>query len=171
MLGRMREALFSILTPWTPDAAVLDLFAGSGSLGLEALSRGAREARLVEQDPAALEALRANVAHLHLGERARVVAGDALEPAAWGAGAYDVVFFDPPYALLRGTERASVFAAVKELTGERLAPEGVLVFHAPRKEVQEDELGAGLLVRERSYGTGSLWFLQAAEPGAGADHG
>ncbi len=162
MLDRVREALFSILMPWLPGAGVLDLFAGSGSLGLEALSRGAREARLVELDPAALVALRANVAHLGLQERARIVAQDALEPAAWGEESRDVVFFDPPYPDLREAgERARIFAALRRLVDERLAPEGVLAFHAPRAEVEEREFGPGLVARERRYGTSSLWFLQA----------
>src|SRR5690606_13703278 len=64
MLDRMPEALFSTLAPWLPDAVVLDLFAGSGSLGLEALSRGARSARLVERDAAAARVLADNVALL-----------------------------------------------------------------------------------------------------------
>ena len=64
MLDRMRESLFSILLPWLPEAHVLDLFAGSGSLGLEALSRGARSARMVERDPATAKLIEENVATL-----------------------------------------------------------------------------------------------------------
>jgi 16S rRNA (guanine966-N2)-methyltransferase len=96
---RVREAWMSILTPELDGARVLDLFAGSGALGLEALSRGAASATFVELAPASLEALRANVEALGVGPRATVHRGDALRFAqALGRGAYDVAFADPPYA-------------------------------------------------------------------------
>jgi 16S rRNA (guanine966-N2)-methyltransferase len=89
----------SILTPELDGARVLDLFAGSGALGLEALSRGAASATFVELAPASLEALRANIEALGVGPRATVHRGDALRFAqALGRGAYDVAFADPPYA-------------------------------------------------------------------------
>jgi 16S rRNA (guanine966-N2)-methyltransferase len=94
---RVREALFSILGP-LDGARVLDLFAGSGALGLEALSRGAAEATFVERDRAALKALRANVEAL--SAPAQVVPADAaafLGNAARAGALYDLVFLDPPY--------------------------------------------------------------------------
>ena len=96
---RVRETLFNWLQPVVADARVLDLFAGTGALGLEALSRGAREAWLVERDPRLAEALRASVARLHADGRAHVVQADAL---AWLRaplhGRFDLVFLDPPFA-------------------------------------------------------------------------
>jgi 16S rRNA (guanine966-N2)-methyltransferase len=95
---RVREAWMSILGEELRDARVLDLFAGSGALGLEALSRGAAEATFVELSPPSLEALRTNIDALAVGDRARVHRGDALRFAAGlGAGAFDVAFADPPY--------------------------------------------------------------------------
>lgn len=94
---RVREAVFSILGPLDGER-VLDLYAGSGALALEALSRGAAEATLVERDRAALTALRANVEAL--GAEAHVIAGDVaafLRSAAEADGHYDLVFLDPPY--------------------------------------------------------------------------
>lgn len=88
----------SILQKALPGARVLDLFAGSGALGLEALSRGAATADFVEVSPRSLEALHENIASLELGERATVHRGDALRFAERLApGAYDVTFADPPY--------------------------------------------------------------------------
>lgn len=88
----------SILQEALPGARVLDLFAGSGALGLEALSRGAATADFVELSPRSLEALRENIASLNLGARATVHRGDALRFAERLApGAYDVTFADPPY--------------------------------------------------------------------------
>lgn len=81
------------------DARVLDLFAGTGALGLEALSRGAKFADFVETRPSSLHALRANIAALRVRERVRVYKRDALPfAAALREDAYDVAFVDPPYA-------------------------------------------------------------------------
>src|SRR4051812_48223225 len=99
MLDRVREALFSTLQPWLRDAVVLDLFAGSGSLGLEALSRGASHVRFVERGAPALAVLRANVDALRVGSRVQVFVGDALAPASWPP-AVDVALLDPPYAMI-----------------------------------------------------------------------
>lgn len=93
---RVRETLFNWLMPVLPGAACLDLFAGTGVLGIEALSRGAASACFVERDPGAAAVLRASLQQLQ-AEAAEVVAADAL---AWLAGVprgFDVVFLDPPY--------------------------------------------------------------------------
>lgn len=96
---RVRESWMSIVAPELPGARVADLFAGSGALGLEALSRGAVSADFVELDPASIQALRENIAALGLGVEARVCRGDALRFAGrLDAGAYDLVFADPPYS-------------------------------------------------------------------------
>ncbi len=96
---RARETLFNWLQPVLPGARVLDLFAGSGALGLEALSRGAREALLVEREPAVAQALHASIDRLRAGGEATVVRADAL---AWLQaplhGRFDIVFMDPPFA-------------------------------------------------------------------------
>jgi 16S rRNA (guanine(966)-N(2))-methyltransferase RsmD len=95
---RVREALFSILGDRVQGARVLDLFAGSGALGLESLSRGAAEATFVDSAPAAIRAIRANLATL--GAAAEVIRADALRwlrGAPAGGRQYDLVFLDPPY--------------------------------------------------------------------------
>lgn len=98
--GRVREALFSSLGP-LGEERVLDLFAGSGALGIEALSRGAEHALFVETDRHALSALRANLEVLSLGPPiAEVQAGEAiraLQELAKSGEPYDLVFLDPPY--------------------------------------------------------------------------
>lgn len=88
----------SVVQPWLPGARVLDLFAGSGALGLEALSRGAAHADFVEQAASSLRALRDNIDALGAGDRARIHRADASRAVARLArGAYDVAFADPPY--------------------------------------------------------------------------
>ena len=95
---RVRETLFNWLQMRLPDARILDLFAGSGALGLEALSRGAREAVLVERGPEAAEQLRASVGRLHADAKAHVIRADALSLLlAPMYGRFDIVFIDPPF--------------------------------------------------------------------------
>jgi 16S rRNA (guanine966-N2)-methyltransferase len=94
----VRARLLAALTPDLPEARVLDLFAGTGALGLEALSRGAQSADFVETRPSALHALRANVAALRVRDRTRIFKKDALPFAgALPAARYDIAFVDPPY--------------------------------------------------------------------------
>ncbi len=140
----------SVLAPELPDAAVLDLFAGSGALGLEAVSRGARHATFVESDRRALRCLKANIAALEAGDRVTVVPRDVfayigtLPPAA-----FDIALADPPYG--RGLARRLVAAF------RRVAFAGLLsVEHAA-----DEELGAPGDASERRYGDSALTFVRA----------
>jgi 16S rRNA (guanine966-N2)-methyltransferase len=142
---RVREALFSILGARVDGARVLDLFAGSGALGIEALSRGAGSAEFVDAHPLAVRVVRGNLARL--GAEARVHRSDALQwlRAASRAGAqYDLVFLDPPYRLAErlGSGLADGLPAV-------LAPGAVVVAESDRRA----PLALGLpLQDERRYG-------------------
>lgn len=111
---RVREALFSSLHPRLPGARVLDLFAGSGALAIEALSRGAAHATLVERARPALAAIRTNLDIAGVADRAEVVAADLPAALARVLGPYDVVLLDPPYDLDREV-LAAVLAGVVEL--------------------------------------------------------
>jgi len=157
MLDRVREAVFSSLQPRLANALVLDLFAGSGSLGLEALSRGARHVRFVERGAPALAALRKNVDALGVRERVTIVAEDASKPGSWGAAA-DVVFLDPPYALLE--DRRARFLELVGALVRQLAPAGIVVLHTAHDALASSEL-EGLRARVRRYGTNDLWYVEA----------
>jgi 16S rRNA (guanine966-N2)-methyltransferase len=107
---RVRESWMSIVAPELPGARVADLFAGSGALGLEALSRGAASADFVELAPASLAALRANIETLGIAGQARVHRGDALRfVERLGPAAYDLVFADPPYTTAAAERLAALF--------------------------------------------------------------
>ncbi len=115
---RTREALFSILGGLVEDAAVLDIFAGTGALGLEALSRGAARAVFVDLSRESIAVIRKNIALLGVTERTQVLVRDVLRPGAFLSGLsgpFDLVFADPPY-------RADALAR----TLENLASSGVL---------------------------------------------
>ena len=110
---RVREAWLSIVNPWLADARVVDLFAGSGALGFEALSRGAEVVDFVESSARSLDAIRANAEALGAGDAAVIHRADAmrwverLEPHA-----YDVAFADPPYDMGLATALAEKWLAV-----------------------------------------------------------
>ena len=110
---RVREAWMSIVQAYLPDASVIDLFAGSGALGLEALSRGARSAEFVEISSASLRALRDNARTLGAGDAAIIRHGDAAKFAErLQAGAYDLAFADPPYHMGLAKRLAEQWLAV-----------------------------------------------------------
>jgi 16S rRNA (guanine966-N2)-methyltransferase len=142
---RVREALFSILGDRVPDARVLDLFAGSGALAIEALSRGAATATLVDNAAPAIRAITANLEAL--GADATVVRAEArrfLGGASRSGRSYDLVFLDPPYRLAAalGRDLSAALAAV-------VAPGGAVVAESDRRAPLEIDLP---LEDERRYG-------------------
>ncbi|MEO6068469.1 MAG: 16S rRNA (guanine(966)-N(2))-methyltransferase RsmD [Gemmatimonadales bacterium] len=147
---RVREAWFSILGDAVLDARVLDLFAGSGALGLEALSRGAASAEFVEKARASLLALEANIAALRVGDVARIRKGDALKVAeALVPGSYDLVFADPPYDLGAGPELVALFRA-------RPFCRILSIEHRATEQLAGDDT--------RRYGDSAVTFLYAPSP-------
>ncbi len=169
---RAREALFAIIAaragggpapaPALAGARVLDLFAGSGALGLEALSRGAAEAVFVDNDRQALAAIARNVAALGFGDRARIVRRDLARGRLLPAGPFDLVFCDPPY----GRGLAGRTARMVATTG-LLAPEGLLVVEE-RAGVEVAVAAPLALFDQRRYGDTCFWFLGLMRPGRGA---
>lgn len=159
---RVKESLFSALGPRRIEGArVLDLFAGTGALGIEALSRGADRALFVDRDRSAVEAIVANLEATGLGGRARVERGDAavlVTGPAPAEGPFDLAFLDPPYDL--GDEAlASVLGRL--LDGDWMAPGAtVVVERAAGAALGRLPPGWGS-TWERCYGDTLLWFLEA----------
>lgn len=161
---RVREALFSILGPPPEGARVLDLFAGAGCLGIEALSRGAAHATFVDASRPALQTLRKNLADLGMTEVSQVHSGDAVRFAARtaAAGAADLtwVFLDPPYAGNLASQALEALAA-----GPVLGPGGVVVVEHDRRN--PPHLSPGYLVKAdcRRYGDTDLSFFRERSHG------
>jgi 16S rRNA (guanine966-N2)-methyltransferase len=124
----LRETLFNVLGPRLVDAVVLDLCAGTGAIGLEALSRGAVRATCVDVDPRALSLIAANAAHCGVENRCAIIRGTAVGALADDVGGpFDVVVVDPPYD-------APWIADALDAAARQLAPDGVLVLeHAWRR--------------------------------------
>lgn len=161
MLDRVREALFATIGERVDGARVLDLFSGTGSLALEALSRGAAFARAIEADPKVAALLARNAEALEMGERIEVVRGDALERAKWGdeGERFELAFLDPPYPWLSDRRRGRVLEAVRALLEGPVAG-GIVTLHAPRRALVGADF-AGASATERTYGTTSVWYVEA----------
>ena len=155
-LARMRISVFEILRARLLDARVADLFAGTGCLGLEALSRGAAHAVFCDVDSRALEAVRRNVEKLRFADRADVRRGDAFE-AVDRLEPCDVVFVDPPYRFFvekaEGMKRLVETVLARGLTGEDAR---VVVEHRLKEGL--GELAGGRVVDERTYGGTRVTF-------------
>jgi 16S rRNA (guanine966-N2)-methyltransferase len=159
---RVREAVFNALDSLgaVEDLIVLDLFAGSGALGIEALSRGAAAATFVDSDRAAIQSIEGNLAHTGLADRARVVRGDALDFLA-GAGPVDLILVDPPY------ERSDWADLLSAALGS-LSADGVIVAESDR---EVDAPAGAHTTRVRRYGGTVVTFLRRKagdEPPTGA---
>lgn len=160
---RAREGLFSTLEALRgplAGARLVDLYAGSGAVGLEAASRGAGHVLLVESEAVALRVLRANVAGLALpGVEVAPVRVERLVAAPNSEAPYDVIFADPPYAL----SNAEMGAVLRALAGHGwLADDGLAVLERPSRGGEFGWPEGFLPDRSRPYGEGTLWYGRAA---------
>jgi 16S rRNA (guanine966-N2)-methyltransferase len=157
--AKVREAIFNILGP-PPEGNVLDLYAGTGALGLEALSRGAASAVFVEREHAPLTALRRNIKELGLGARATVIGADVrtgLRRLAATGTRFSWVFLDPPY--VKETE-----GVLAELSGSSLlTPCAVVVLEHDRRNRPPESVGNLFLTDRRQYGDTELSFFRCSE--------
>ena len=173
--GLARKSLFGILAPWLDDATVLDLFAGTGTIGLEALSHGAACCCFAERDGGALARLRRNIETVGAGERSIVWAGDVYaglnKRLARLGRAVDVAFVDPPYA----QSAAGLWPeAVKRLfgpIGAVLAPDGLVVLRTGGAAVLPETIGPLVQQRVKRYGDMHLTFLGLASEAEGDTDG
>lgn len=151
---RVREALFSILGNRLPDSRVLDLYAGTGAIGIEALSRGAAQVTFVESRAASLTLLKQNISDCQMGShviiQARTVQQFLFRPELW-TGPYDIVFADPPYDATYELE--GIF---KNVITALTTPDAWLVVEHASKMVLPQQLGLSSFTRRYVYGDTAL---------------
>ncbi len=160
-MDRVKGAIFSSLEPGLENSRVLDLFAGAGTLGIEALSRGAREAVFVEKEGRAVEAIRRNLEKTRLAGAVVQTMDvfsylDRLAPI----GAFDFIFADPPYAKKPGERDFAPELLASAPLVEALAPGGIFIL----EKMPGQRLAPGRrweLVRERRYGATEVALLRA----------
>ncbi|HKN87841.1 MAG TPA: 16S rRNA (guanine(966)-N(2))-methyltransferase RsmD [Nitrospiraceae bacterium] len=159
--GRVKEALFSILGSQITGATLLDLFAGTGAIGIEALSRGAASAIFVEAHPASLKLLKTNLDQCGLSENTGVYPGESrafLQYAARNRLAFDIIFADPPY-------RDDSTSTLLPLLGQSamILPHTVVILEHPTKHQIPPQVGRLNRVRQYRYGDTSLSLFRLAD--------
>jgi 16S rRNA (guanine966-N2)-methyltransferase len=165
-LALARGALFNSLLGRLEGARVLDLYAGSGALGLEALSRGARSAVFVERDRKAVAALQGNIARCGFAAAARIVAGDALAVLARLDAVFDAVFIDPPFPDPAGWVETGDGAVLGRLLAPRLAAGGIAALRIEGGRAPPPAWKGMAVIRDGVYGRSRV-RLYERKPGGG----
>ena len=158
---RVKQTLFAILEPDLRGATFLDLFAGSGAAGIEALSRGAAHATFVERDAGAVQTIQGNLELTGLADRATVTRGEVVawlrEPARTSAPPIDVAVLDPPY------DDTATLAAALQALGPLLAPSARVVAKHFWRDAPPARVGLLASERERRFGETALTFYRLAD--------
>jgi 16S rRNA (guanine(966)-N(2))-methyltransferase RsmD len=163
--GRIKQSLFDILAPVTQGARFLDLFAGTGAVGFEALSRGGGFSVFIEQNKRCARSIEENIRSLNLGGRAKVFEGNVLEDLSWisfrsGIESFDIVFLGPPYRDAKNTPLALSSKALERVVEAGLVAKGGLVI-SQRHIKEKLEVPQGLkVVKETKYGDTLLSFMR-----------
>lgn len=160
---RVKESLFDVLWNYGfPEGKIAaDLFCGVGSLGLEALSRGAEFVAFVEKDPKIVATLKKNIEKAGFGGESEVVRADAFKIGAPADGRkYDLVFVDPPYAASKYTKEGSPLSKLLVLLAERLSLEGIVVVRTERRVELLERYGQLKVLERRQWGTMVVTILQ-----------
>ncbi|HSF24045.1 MAG TPA: 16S rRNA (guanine(966)-N(2))-methyltransferase RsmD [Blastocatellia bacterium] len=155
---RLRETLFNILAPRIRGTRFLDVFAGSGAIGIEALSRGASEVTFIENAPRARSAIKANLQTLGIAERVRLISRDAtpaLKQLADASEQFDIVFFDPPYA----SELYEDFMGRLPASG-LITPDSIVIVEHRAKHLLAPAYSNLKLTRQVKQGESALSFYE-----------
>ena len=144
-VSRVKEGMFSAIAFEIAGRRVLDLFAGSGQMGIEALSRGARSCLFVDKNPKAAAVIGRNLAATKLADRAQVVCGEALSALSRQSGPFDLVFLDPPYA-------AELLLPCLTQLSDKVSSGGAVLCESDRDTPLPETVGSLQLQREYRYG-------------------
>lgn len=150
--------MFNIIAGYVPEADVLDLFAGTGSLGIEALSRGARSAVFIDRSPECFSVIKENLAHTKFSDRAEVIMGNAmdlLDKLAGEGRSFDIIFLDPPY-------NKNFLAEALNIIGSSgiIRDNGIVAAERDVDDAVPEKAGQLRLVRNQKYGDTILSFYK-----------
>ena len=155
---RIKESLFNIIAGYIPDAYILDLFAGTGALGIEALSRGAEHAVFVDQSQSASKIIRDNLTHTKLEHKAKIHTtswNDFIDKIYANDRKFDVIFMDPPY------EKGFIIPVTQRIWEKNMLSEnGLLVIERDKEDEVPKVIGGFEVYREQQYGRTVLCFLR-----------
>ncbi len=163
---RVRESVFNIIAPLLPRERALDLYAGTGAMGIEALSRGVKEAHFVDNNPEAADVIKKNIEGLKLSDRAKLFKRDVtgfLDGLTEREAGYDLIFIDPPYSAgLTASTLAKLTASGALKTG------GVVVVETGKREpISDEELKRGFeglkQIDFRKYGTSLIYIFKRSD--------
>lgn len=156
---RVKESLFNIIAPYLQNANVLDLFAGTGSLGIEALSRGAESAVFIDKSQECYGIIKDNLIHTRLSEKAEVYSGDSILMLDRLKGKkFDIIFLDPPYS--KGLIDEALINIIKN---ELICKDTVIIAERDAKDIILEEIGSLKRVRDQKYGDTVLSFYISPE--------
>lgn len=166
ILDRVKESLFSVLYKYDlpADAIVGDVFSGVGSLGLEALSRGAKFVTFVDRDPETVAILEKNIAKGGFGGQSKVVRTDAFSFGVSGGlhmGKCNLVFVDPPYPTTREVGEGSALSGLMDVLGGQVTDDAIVAVRTHKKTELLDEYGRFGVIDRRKWGTMVVTILQA----------
>ena len=160
ILARIKKSLFDILRPWLEGSDFLDLYAGSGSVGIEALSRGARFATFVDMNPNCLSIVRQNLSKLKLFDKAKLVRADITKDLSYAGGPFDLIFMGPPYHDERWTALSLTQPTLQEIVRTNLLKDGGIVIGQHHTKEPAVDLPEWDMFREESYGDTKLSFFR-----------
>jgi 16S rRNA (guanine966-N2)-methyltransferase len=169
ILDRVKESLFNILFSryGMPEGKVIaDLFCGVGSLGLEALSRGAKFVTFVDKDLETLDILQQNIAKAGFTSQSNLISADAFRTGAAvnpEIGKYQLVFVDPPYAMMDETSERSLLSGLMNILAEQTDKEAVVVVRIPREVKLLERYGCFEAINRREWGTTAITFFTRKE--------
>jgi 16S rRNA (guanine966-N2)-methyltransferase len=154
---KLRETLFNVLAPWVAQARVVDAYAGTGAIGLEALSRGAAHVTFVESDVRAVRLIERNLQRCAVTDRYAIIRARFADAARRLPGLFDLVLLDPPY------DRADMLSAL-EAAAPLITPDGLVVLEHARRDDAPARAGALMKTRDIFSGDSALTLYQSAAP-------
>lgn len=154
---RVKESIFNLIQMYIPNAKVLDLFAGSGALGIEAMSRGASEAVFVDLDKASVDVVLKNLSNLRFNENVRVFNLSYSEFFKLNSECFDVIFLDPPY------NRGFIEPVLKDIVDNgRLSEDGIIMLESDGTDMHEEFEGLTVL-KQKKYGRSYITVYQRGD--------